>query len=418
MFRLFALPLILILGFRTFSKASNYPYLLYGCLFLSFLTRFFPNNLLINLGSVAIFHNDLTIFFLLITMFAHPDEFSFKKKNINIIIALTFVIIFFNFASGLIDFGLNNSLVQDIRKFVYHIILIVFATTSDVKIDTYTVLKWAKRFAYAAVLYIYIGTFLHYTFGIQLGAYDDERPLVVHYAILLVVFILYEVYEQLYIYKYPCIAPHTIFAIIAVIINRYNTTWVALFVGIIVLMIFLPEKRRLLNPYFITLVIAIIVAVIVAMLLFANTSVMSAILTTSEKFENLGKSESTFGTRLELWGGLLATLDKKTIWTGVSMGSGYGISYRGTIWQYDPHNGYVETIMRMGIIGCVLLLISYVYAIRKSLKNGFQVGAAIVAAMAFYFIAYTYEFELSFILGYIIALNMNKESGEEKYYGC
>ena len=132
MFRLFALPLILILGFRTFSKASNYPYLLYGCLFLSFLTRFFPNNLLINLGSVAIFHNDLTIFFLLITMFAHPDEFSFKKKNINIIIALTFVIIFFNFASGLIDFGLNNSLVQDIRKFVYHIILIVFATTSDV----------------------------------------------------------------------------------------------------------------------------------------------------------------------------------------------------------------------------------------------------------------------------------------------
>ena len=65
------------------------------------------------------------------------------------------------------------------------------------------------------------------------------------------------------------------------------------------------------------------------------------------------------------------------------MGSGYGISYRGTIWQYDPHNGYVETIMRMGIIGCVLLLISYVYAIRKSLKNGFQVGAAIVAAMAF-----------------------------------
>ena len=73
----------------------------------------------------------------------------------------------------------------------------------------------------------------------------------------------------------------------------------------------LPEKRRLLNPYFITLVIAIIVAVIVAMLLFANTSVMSAILTTSEKFENLGESESTFGTRLELWGGLLATLDKK-----------------------------------------------------------------------------------------------------------
>ena len=58
------------------------------------------------------------------------------------------------------------------------------------------------------------------------------------------------------------------------------------------------------------------------------------------------------------------------------MGSGYGISYRGTIWQYDPHNGYVETIMRMGIIGCVLLLISYVYAIRKSLKNRVSGGGS------------------------------------------
>ena len=44
MYQIFAIPLMLVLGLRTISRVSNYPYLLFGNFILSVLTRFYPNN--------------------------------------------------------------------------------------------------------------------------------------------------------------------------------------------------------------------------------------------------------------------------------------------------------------------------------------------------------------------------------------
>ena len=404
---------MLILGLRTFSNVSNYPYLLLGNLILSVLTRFFPENLLINLGSVAIYHNDLTIFFLLLTMFAHRGAFTIKRRNVNLIIGLSLVSILFSLFNGFLEFGFNNSVVYDVRKFVYHIILVLFATTCDVEIDICSVMKWIKRIAYTLVIYIYVGTILHYAFGMQLGAYTDERPLPSHYAISLVVYIIYEVYEQLYKQKQPSISVATVIAIVAVVINRFNTTWIALFAGIILLIIMLPEKKRLLNSKFFLQTFVAIILLTIMFVFVADSSFMEAVFETGDKFNNMSAEDSTFGTRLELWALMLGTLNKVTIWTGLPMGSGYGVNYRGSIWQFNPHNGYIETIMRVGVIGCALLVILYLYAISASLKRKHYVGVAIIVAMMIYFVAYTYEFELSFILGYIIAESFR--SGSEDY---
>ena len=71
--------------------------------------------------------------------------------------------------------------------------------------------------------------------------------------------------------------------------------------------------------------------------------------------------------------------------------------------------------MRTGIIGCVALLGCYLGGFIASIKNKRIIGAAIIAAMMVYFVAYTYEFKLSFILGYILAKQMNQENEEVEY---
>lgn len=415
MYQIFAIPLLLILGLQTFSRVSNYPYLLFGNFILSVLTRFFPNNALFAIGPITLFNSDITIIFLLLSMIGHRQLFTVKKKSINIAIAFSAVAIVLSFIDGGFTYGLNTWLIADIRKFLYHIILIVFASTCDAQINIPKIKKWAKRIAYALVLYIYVGTAVHYLFGIQLGIYADDRPLVSHYAITLVVYILYEVYEQLYNSKKPSISLATIIAIIAVIINRFNTTWVAMFVGIFVLLLFLPQKKRLLNQRNLILLCVVAVFLIVMTTSFGDSNLMSSIFETNEKFQKMGEEDTTFGTRIELWTVMLQSLNKRTIWMGLPMGSGYSYLYRGTLWKFDPHNGYVETIMRTGIIGCIALLGCYLGGFITSIRNKRIIGAAIIAAMMVYFVAYTYEFELSFILGYILAKQMNQENEEVEH---
>lgn len=415
MYQMFAIPLMLILGLRTFSKVSNYPYLLFGNFILSVLTRFFPNNTLFAIGSITVFHSDITIIFLVLTMIGHRQLFTVKKKSINIAIAFCAVSIVLSFIDGGLTYGINTWLIADIRKFLYHIVLIVFASTCDAPIDIQKVKKWAKRIAYVVVLYIYVGTAVHSLLGIQLGAYADERPLVSHYAITLVIYILYEVYEQLYNSKKPSISLETIVAIIAVIINRFNTTWVAMFVGIFVLLIFLPQKKRLLNQRNFIIVCVIAFLALMMTTTFKNSNLMTSIFETNEKFQKMSEENTTFGTRIELWTVMLQALNKRTIWTGLPMGSGYSYLYRGKLWKFDPHNGYVETIMRTGLIGCIALLGCYLGGFIISVRNKKVIGAAIIAAMMVYFVAYTYEFELSFILGYILAKHMNQENEEVEY---
>lgn len=417
MYKLFALPLMLVLGVRTFSKVSNYPYLLLGNFVLSVLTRFVSNNMLFSVGPIAVFHNDITIFFLLASMFAHIGEFTLKNKKINIIIFASLFSILFSFVLGYITYGFNTWLIYDIRKFLYHIILILFATTCDVKINIASIKKWVKRIAYGLVVYIYIGTAIHYVFGMQLGLYTDERPLPSHYAISLVIYVLYEVYEQLYKKKKPSISLSTMFAIIAIVINRYNTTWVALLGGIIVLIIMLPEKKKLLNTRFFSQVFYSISILIIIYILFADSSFMSAVFETGDKFNNMSSRDSTFSTRVELWIAMLSTLNERTVFIGLPMGSGYAVNYRGVTWQFNPHNGYVETIMRTGIIGCVLLSLCYVCGIISSIKGKHYFSVAAIVAMAIYFVAYTYEFELSFILGFILSEGMRKNILIEEKYG-
>lgn len=415
MYQIFAIPLMLVLGLRTISRVSNYPYLLFGNFILSVLTRFYPNNTLFAIGPITLFHSDFTVIFLLLAMLGHQQLFTVKKKSINIAIAFSAFSIALSFMDGGVTYGINTWFIADIRKFLYHIILIVFASTCDAPINIPKVKKWAKRIAYALVLYIYVGTAVHYLFGIQLGAYADDRPLVSHYAITLVVYILYEVYEQLYNSKKLSISLATIIAIVAVIINRFNTTWVAMFVGIFVLLLFLPQKKRLLNQRNLILLCVVAIFLIVMTTFFGDSNLMSNIFETNEKFQKMGEEDTTFGTRIELWTVMLQSLNKRTIWTGLPMGSGYSYLYRGTLWKFDPHNGYVETIMRTGIIGCVALLGCYLGGFIASIKNKRIIGAAIIAAMMVYFVAYTYEFELSFILGYILAKQMNQENEEVEY---
>lgn len=414
MYQIIALPVLMILGLRTIEKISNYPYLLMGNFVLSVATRFFERQVVLGFGALSLFNNDITIIFLLIAMLAHHKCFTVRKKMVNMLTVTTLVMTIYSMCMGLSENGFNSWWLYDVRKFLFHIVLIIFASTINVQLNLYKVKRWAERVAYALVIYIYIATVVHFVFGMQIGIYTDERPLVSHYAITLVVYILYEVYCQLYKQERPNISLKTMFAILAVVVNRYNTTWVAMFVGIAFLIVFMPNKVKLMNRKFIAQCACAVGCLLVLQKVFGDSNVMDAIVATGDKFNKMEEQDSTFSSRVELWVAMISSLKNTSILTGFSMGSGYYVNYRGTIWQFNPHNGYVETIMRLGIIGCASLIITYLHCIIATVKRHRYLETAAVLAMACYFVAYTYEFELSFILGVIMGNLINKEYvGEE-----
>lgn len=414
MYRFIVLPFLVILGLATVRKVSNYPYLLLGNYVINILNRFASSSVLVSVGGISLYNNDLTVFFLLFSLLAHFNQFHIRKKNGSI--AIYALMVLCSLVVGLLTYGVNSWLVYDIKIFAYNIILIVFCAFVDCEIDYEKVYVWIKGVAYCVVAYIYFAVILHAATGVQIGAYTDARPLVSHYAITLVVFIIYEVYKQLYLSERPSISVSSFICMVAIIINRYNTTWVAMFLGLVLLVVFMPNKRALFNQKFVVQLFAITIIGVFAFTTLSKTTVMDDIVDTQNKFNTIQESNNTFAARVEVWGAMLASLESETEWIfGKPMGSGYYVNYRGALWEYNPHNAYVETIMRIGLIGCIAMIFMNIKLIYQAFIAKKRIIIAIMIPIMAYWITYTYEFELSCLFGLFLHMVTAKGQAHGNY---
>ena len=193
-----------------------------------------------------------------------------------------------------------------------------------------------------------------------------------------------------------------------VLLFRHRTVWATMLVAIVAMWTMLrPERagddRRSGRHWAGVLVAAGALALI---LLTGKGSELERNLTATTA--GTTSQGSTFLWRVEGWKALLDNqgADPQELVLGIPYGAGYHREVFDAEVEYSPHSWYVQTISRVGVLGCGLLVLALVDLFRRGRSSGAfprNLGALLVLSTAVYGIAY-YPPEVQGILLGLVAL--------------
>lgn len=213
------------------------------------------------------------------------------------------------------------------------------------------------------------------------------------------------------------------FLAITVLVLQHRSVWVSVLLPILLAFVIAGKARGKIALNLAAFGVA--VAFVVAPMLAGGglSSVTSSVSSSAERGANL--NEGTFAGRVTGWQELLVD------WTHsgpvvYAMGKPYGSGFTriesestGREVQYAPHNYFVQTLLRTGLIGLFALVTTYVLALRWLGRAGgwahsdVPVSAiiALLIGQLLYFIPYSPHYEQGIILGMALSLVRDRVTG-------
>lgn len=202
----------------------------------------------------------------------------------------------------------------------------------------------------------------------------------------------------------------------ALLVLQHRTVWVVCLVAIFWMFVSRPIYRRRLSTWLSALVVA---AAFLALFLLRDSSgeLRSSIV---ESSQNTG----TFEWRLEGWKQLLASEQISGPFNrlfGAPFGSGYSRVVGGFITEVSPHSFYVQSLLRLGVLGTLLLGFAFLIAIRSNSASRLLLGPpanpsmlgvwnVVLIASLVYFVTYAPTFELALPLGIALGGSLSLRS--------
>ena len=297
---------------------------------------------------------------------------------------------------GLMTFGMSSELWGDLRKFLYFGMSILYFYNVPIKRP----LKAFERNVYRVFNFLTIYALIIVAFyfaGMPLGERANERPLLADFAIIYAAFAAYNWYKDLILSAKPEISMKTILYTITLILNRFNTTWVALLVSLGVLIISRVRDKNSTTLskkfYFQVAIIAILVGIFTS----SSNVIMDRLMESTAKFDM--NEDNTFSGRIELWQSMMNFVKGHYALIGYPFGSGFHAYYRGGYWQASPHNGYIESLLRTGYIGVVALVISIITIMKQAFVKRNILPIMLCAICMTFWGAYSLTFEQGVLIG-------------------
>ncbi|MCD8131033.1 MAG: O-antigen ligase family protein [Lachnospiraceae bacterium] len=310
---------------------------------------------------------------------------------------------------GVMQYGLVTDWFNETRKFLYMVVPIIYFASNPVDIG-YENKRTLQIVMRSILIYCVICWVSALVFGVYLTSNGTLRCLGSDYAFILSIYTIYLAYNDLVLSTEKSIRLETILFILAIILLQHNTVYASLGVSLAFIIILRFGKVFLERPKWI--VQAVIIIIIIAA--FLNTSIgariKEPILSTFDKFNEFSESVSgeetgSIGTRMSLWSSLIATLNSPFDWLfGKNFGTGYHVTWRGSEWTASAHSGYIETLMRVGLVGCVCLIGSVVRNIVQHIREKDILCASILVSILVYWYSYSYTAEIGFLIGMSFAL--------------
>lgn len=402
------LCIFLYLTNRTLRDSDNIIYNILFCYLCQILNYKLVGSLAWISFGVNLYPSDCTI---LLMIFIWAVKGMKIKKRLYMGLVGIFIIMAGQAAiRGLMTFGMSSEFWGDLRKFLYFGMSIVYFFNVPIKQPLSNFERNIYRVFNCLTIYTLV-TLAFYFAGISLGERASERPLLADYAIIYAAFTAYNWYKDLVLSDKPEISLRTIIYTVTLILNRFNTTWVALLASVAILVISRVRDKNssLLSKKF-YIQVAIIAALVVVFISSDNV-IMDRLLESSSKFNT--SENNTFSSRIELWQSMMSFVKGHYALIGYPFGSGFHAYYRGDYWQFSPHNGYIESLLRTGYIGVVALVISMFAIIRQAFVKRNILPIMLCAMFMTFWMAYSLTFEQGVIIGLCAYYIFGKENRYE-----
>ncbi|MDQ4068248.1 MAG: hypothetical protein M3203_02025 [Actinomycetota bacterium] len=196
---------------------------------------------------------------------------------------------------------------------------------------------------------------------------------------------------------------------IAVLLFRHRTVWAAMVISLVAMWTTLrPEKPVIgtrVNRHWAGVFIS--GGVLVFILVAGKGASLERELTAAT--ETATSQESTFMWRIEGWKALLDRqgADPQDLVVGIPYGAGYHREVFDAEVDYSPHSWYVQTVNRVGLLGCAMMVLALLTLSKRGRRGGLlprNLGALLVLSTAVYGFAY-YPPEVEGILLGLVVLS-------------
>lgn len=349
----------------------------------------------LNIG-ISLYPSDFLVLLMLIVLLM--GHYKIPKRGYAIAMLLFIVLAFQSGLRGLLSNGLSSEFFADLRKYLYFSISAMYMFCVPIrKTREFYERILDRTFNFLTIYAIVIMAF--YFLGMPLGERGATRPLLAVYAIIYAAYTAYKWYKDLFLSDSGKISASTIIYTIVLILNRFNTTWVALGVAIAIMFIFRfwDSKREQLSWKFWVQLLAIVGATTFFVIVFSESAIMREMSIFFDKFD--ATKENTFSGRMEVWEACLATVKGLPAVIGFPFGSGFYVRYRNAIWQTIPHSGYIETLMRTGYIGITVLALAICCIIIKALAKRKILPIMLCAVCLVFWYSYELTLEQGLLIG-------------------
>lgn len=401
----------LILSLCTILYPKNIRYLICIAFILEFISFAFQNPIYLDLNDIYIYPKDLIILVMIILVFLISiRKIKIKINVLYILLFIIFIMLFQSFFRGILTKNFDSNFIGDIRKFFQFLIpIIYFSYNSDIfyRKDTKKLINLTMNLT---LIFCLLYWFANIILGFKLGPEGSLRVVSSNTALMIALYALICIYNDLYIEKKAFISIRTIIFIMSILILQHNSVWMAFFTGLIFMILFFDQRSKKSNLGLIFSIVIIIILGTAILTFFSDSIIVQNLLNSFNKFNDVKNSTGTFGTRLEVWKTLINTLNIKEWFIGKPLGSGYEFMYRGIPWTASPHSAYIESIMRIGTIGTVSLVMFMFFAIKKLFGAKKYLYIAIMLSILVYWIPYSFTLESGCIIGIIInSINNNSK---------
>ncbi|MCK0090484.1 hypothetical protein MWU77_06755 [Rhodococcus sp. F64268] len=335
---------------------------------------------------------------------AVPSGSRLSSRGIKIAVQVFLAMLVFSVVRGLWYFGFASAL-NEVRPWLYIVIITVWTVRTLVDHDEGQ--RWAQAWIiYSGVLVMFVGLINVAQFGLGSAStavrsssgdiLEAGRPITSGQAVALAACVVVSLWtwratkRRLYL-------PLSLGAAICVVVAQHRSVWVALAAALVVSLLAIEVHHRLVT-IFATCVGA------VSIILLSNGGLLGQI---PDLLSSSASDSRTYAGRVYDWLVLInrsVRSGPQTIIFGFPSGTGWW-RYRedGLRIGYIPHNWYVATYLRVGIVGLVgMLAIAWIAIVRnwKAPLNG--ANLSLIALILVYGWAYNFQWYLAPLLGVII----------------
>lgn len=360
------------------------------------------NSTVVAIGGITIYLADLPVLVMVLLFFMRGKIF---KSRVSAAVFWVFFMVVYSAVIGFIQYGINIYYLSDIRVFISMIIPLIYFYNCP-HIITDSDVSFANRIIAIMVGYCYLCWGLYITTGIKLSSSNASGGFRIWGstgAIIIAFATLIYIYDDVVRKKRKLISLRTALYILAIVILQHNSVWAALAIGIVILLINEGLNRKEILRFLGQIVLIFGLFLLVTTVIPQNP-IIQAVLSTSEKYSEMGTGEGTIGGRQIIWEGYLQQLTISEWWTGKPMGHGWLVNFKGSYGVNPPHNVYIQSVMRIGLLGTIPLIGMMVVVFIKNFIEKKSVCAAIMIASLVYLYAYMFSLEMSCVWGCIIGL--------------